>query len=729
MIRFLFFIFFFSQAAFAKPLEIHLWHQMMYAHRDTLASLIKDFETLNPDISIKALYRETEELRSAFQSAAMAGSGPELIFGPSDQVGPFVAMKLIQPLTPFFSEVELSDLHDLAVIRDGGNVYALGDSIGNNLMLIYNKKLVSKPPATMGELVKAAKAHAPENGYGLVFNFNEPFFLQPWIHAFGPGFMQGKRPLLNTPAVRSAFEWFLSLREQKIIPAECDYEMANALFKEGRAPFIVNGDWSWGDYKAAGMDFGIAPLPRNEETDLWPSPLVSTRAYSLNKNLKSEAHKAAAVKFIRFMLEPSSQKKFTQAVGIFPSQLSLQKDPDLLKQPLFKETRQILSLGFPMPIFPEVRAVWDALRTELQGVMAKTVTPTEAAQAAQELATKQIQTMNQIEKPGDQAVLVRLLMAIFIIFLILKVSQYFRSGPMQFQGVSNFAVLMLLPAFIIVFAVVIYPFVYNFLISISNFSLRTFQDWQVVGFSHYLKILSEPDFYILLLKTLVWTGLNVFFHTLIGVILALAIDRTLPAKPFWRALLIIPWAVPQYITALTWRGLFHQEYGPINVFLRDFLQLSPVAWLSQPVTAFSACLLTNIWLGFPFMMVVALGGLQSIPGELYEAARLDGANAWQRFKLITWPLLQPVMRPAMALGALWTFNNFNVVWLVSNGGEPADKIHILVTSIYKSAFQLYQYGNAAAGSLLIFLILLAAATWGTRRSTLQAAASAKGKVL
>ncbi len=713
----LFFLLFFQTTATLaseKALEIHLWHQMMYAHRDTLGDLIKDFENRNPGIRIKALYRETEELRSAFQSAAMAGSGPELIFGPSDQVGPFVAMQLIQTLSPFFSDSELSNLHELAVVREGGNVYALGDSIGNNLMLIYNKKLVQKIPKTMDELIDIAKAHAPANGYGLVFNFNEPFFVQPWIHAFGPGFMKGKKPLLNTPAVRQAFDWILTLREKKIIPQECDYEMANALFKEGRAPFIVNGDWSWGDYKAAKMDFGIAPLPKNAETELWPSPLVSTRAYSLNRHIKSPAHREAAVKFIRFMLESVSQKKFTQAVGIFPSHLSLHKDEDLLRQPLFKESKRILALGFPMPIFPEVRAVWDAFRSQLQAVLAGTATPAEAALTAQQQALNQIETMNKIEQPGDEAVLVRLLIAVFIFFLLFKISSYFRKGTLQFQGVSNFATVMLVPAFIIVFAVIVYPFVYNFFISISNFSLRTFQDWQIVGFTHYLKILSSLDFYVLLLKTLLWTGLNIFFHTLIGVVLALAINQTLPAKPFWRALLIIPWAVPQYITALTWRGLFHQEYGPINVFLRDLLQLPPVAWLSQPLTAFSACLLTNIWLGFPFMMVVALGGLQSIPGELYEASRLDGANAWQRFRHITWPLLQPVMRPAMALGALWTFNNFNVIWLVSNGGEPADQIHILVTSIYKSAFQLYQYGAAAAGSLIIFLILFGSALWAKK---------------
>ena len=105
------------------------------------------------------------------------------------------------------------------------------------------------------------------------------------------------------------------------------------------------------------------------------------------------------------------------------------------------------------------------------------------------------------------------------------------------------------------------------------------------------------------------------------------------------------------------------------------------------------------------MMMIALGGLQSIPHELYEAARIDGAGRWEQFKRITLPLLKPVMIPAVTLGIVWTFNNLNVMWLISNGGEPADSTHILVTYVYRAAFNLYRYGYAAAFSMIIFILL------------------------
>jgi arabinogalactan oligomer/maltooligosaccharide transport system permease protein len=171
-------------------------------------------------------------------------------------------------------------------------------------------------------------------------------------------------------------------------------------------------------------------------------------------------------------------------------------------------------------------------------------------------------------------------------------------------------------------------------------------------------------------------------------------------------LLILPWAIPQYIVALTWRGMFSAEYGSINLIITKYLGLPAVEWLKNPTEAFLACILTNIWLGFPFMMVIALGGLQSIPTELYEAADIDGAKWWDKVKTITLPLLKPVMIPAITLGIVWTFNNLNIVWLVSNGGEPSDQTHILVSFVYKAAFNLYRYGYAAALSMVIFIILL-----------------------
>ena len=262
------------------------------------------------------------------------------------------------------------------------------------------------------------------------------------------------------------------------------------------------------------------------------------------------------------------------------------------------------------------------------------------------------------------------------------------------------------PAALVIAAVVVWPFIYNLILSFSNMSLLHIHDWELIGPRQYEKVLSEPRFYSILGKTLVWPVTNVTFHVVLGVALALMLHEQIPGKKLFRTLLILPWAIPPVVTALTWRGMFHYEYGAVNLILNKVFHQTPIQWLNDPLGTFAACIVTNVWLGFPFMMVVALGALQSIPQELYEAARMDGANAWQRFKTVTLPMLKPVMTPAIILGFVWTFNKVDIVWLVSNGGEPADRTHILVSYVYRAAFNLYRYGYAAAFSVLIFIILV-----------------------
>ena len=262
------------------------------------------------------------------------------------------------------------------------------------------------------------------------------------------------------------------------------------------------------------------------------------------------------------------------------------------------------------------------------------------------------------------------------------------------------------PTAVIVLAVVAYPFGYNVLLSLSNMNIYHVRDWSVIGLDQYVAVFQEPAFWSVLGKTFAWTLVNVVSHVGLGVFLAVLLhQRFIKGKPAWRVLLILPWAVPQYITALTWRGEFNFEFGSINLFLTKYLHLPAVEWLTSPFEAFVAAIIANVWLGFPFMMVVALGGLQSIPGELYEAADVDGAGAWTKFWTITAPLLKPVMVPAITLGMVWTFNNINVVWLISNGGEPNDQTHILVSYVYEAAFSMYRFGWAAALSMVIFGIL------------------------
>ena len=269
-----------------------------------------------------------------------------------------------------------------------------------------------------------------------------------------------------------------------------------------------------------------------------------------------------------------------------------------------------------------------------------------------------------------------------------------------------FLATLLGPALVVILAVVAFPLAFNFILAFSNADIYHVRDWRIIGFDQFVSVFKQQLFWSIVLKTLIWTAANIFFHVTIGVFLAVVLhQKFIRGKSVWRVLLILPWALPPYITALTWRGMFNYEFGAINLLITKYIHLSPVQWLTSPFEAFLAVIITNIWLGFPFMMVIALGGLQSIPDDLYEAAEVDGASQWFQFWNITAPLLRPVMIPAIILGVVWTFNNINVIWLVSNGGDPGDSTHILVSYVYKAAFNFYRFGWAAALSVVIFAIL------------------------
>ncbi len=287
------------------------------------------------------------------------------------------------------------------------------------------------------------------------------------------------------------------------------------------------------------------------------------------------------------------------------------------------------------------------------------------------------------------------------------------------------------PAMIGTLILVFFPFLYGIVLAFTdttlfNESLPLRDRW--VGLANFFTILGDfnlyertpeglvwnyQNFYWTLMMTVIWTVSNVAIGVSVGFLLALALNTEgLRGKTVYRVLLILPWAIPNYITALIWRGMFHPQFGVINQALQMF-GFAPVAWFDGVVSSFLTGLATNGWLSFPFMMVVILGALQSIPRDMYEAAEVEGASKWQQFKGITLPLLRPTLVPAIVLSVVWTFNMFNVIFLVS-GGQPAGANEILITKAYKIAFENYQYAYAAAYSTVIFMILLVYGYFQTR---------------
>jgi arabinogalactan oligomer/maltooligosaccharide transport system permease protein len=288
-----------------------------------------------------------------------------------------------------------------------------------------------------------------------------------------------------------------------------------------------------------------------------------------------------------------------------------------------------------------------------------------------------------------------------------------------------------LPAMAAMIILVFFPFSYGMLLSFTNSNVYNTDQpigdiW--IGVQNFIDILTDfelvkttedgrvfnySNFYWTLGFTIIWTITNVAVGVTVGLFLALILNtKGLVLKPIYRVLLILPWAIPNYITALIWQGMYHSQFGVINQVIQMFGG-EGLSWFDTPFTSFITVLSTNGWLSFPFMMVISLGALQSIPADLYEAARVDGATRWQQFRTITLPSLKPALVPAIIISVIWTFNQFNVIYLVSQG-EPGGSTEILITEAYKIAFEQYRYGYAAAYSVVIFIILLTYGIWQNR---------------
>jgi len=276
---------------------------------------------------------------------------------------------------------------------------------------------------------------------------------------------------------------------------------------------------------------------------------------------------------------------------------------------------------------------------------------------------------------------------------------------------NKFSYLMLLPAFIAVILIFIYPFFYNIRLAFTNLNMSSFRQFiqqgklNYIGLSNFFEVVTQADFWRILLITVIWTGANVVCHVGFGIFYAILLNKDIRFKKIYRTLMVLPWAIPPYIAILIWRGMFKYRYGAVNLFLNK-LGLESVYWLQDVPTALAAVIIVNVWLGIPFMMMIALGGLQSIDPNFYEAAEIDGATPWQQIKHITLPLLKPVMTPAVILGVVWTFNRLEVIVLMTEN-TLRGKLEILVSYVYRAAFAFYRYGYAAAFSLIIFVILLA----------------------
>lgn len=277
--------------------------------------------------------------------------------------------------------------------------------------------------------------------------------------------------------------------------------------------------------------------------------------------------------------------------------------------------------------------------------------------------------------------------------------------------------LYLLPMIVTIAIINLTPILYTLYLSLTN-NTEFNNAYDFIGLSNYVNLLFTANstlLYVLGL-TVLYVIACVALFLILGTVTALALNNPkIKGLAFWRMILLVPWAAPSAITALIWKFLFNYDFGPINQIGRIFFGKGfGIPWLTNPVWAFIAVVIVNVWLSYPFFTVVILGALQSVPQELNEAASVDGANAMQRFVQVTLPLLRPAITPAAVLSAISTFQMFNTVYLITSGGpitnanRPGATTFVMIymyNQVLGSAAANVHYAEVATFAISVFIIL------------------------
>lgn len=692
------------------PRGVVVWHPYRGGEQKALEAIAARFES-ERGAKVTLLAIPYEAYLSKLEAAIPRGNGPDVFLGPHNRLGEYLLHKLVEPAGDAFpdADVPLYEERTVDAVTWEGRRWAV--PLATKCVALYlNTDLAPETPRTLGELA-AMKASLPKGVWPLVYEAQSVYYHAALLHAFGGKVFDKDTFAMFGPEAERSVEEARKLTTAGVIPEETSGDLVKQLFSSGKAASAISGPWLAGDLDGAGARaprYRVVPLPAIEGAGPMQPFLTVEGAFVTREGVGRKE----ALAFARMLGEPDAARERAETGKQVVATRSFWATPAAAAPTMgvLRAFHDAANAAVPMPVSARMNPVWvpaeQAIRKVLRGES--------SAKAALDEARARYDDVMRPPPPAPSPVpLVVALFAGFLVITFFAVRRVRAPGFRRELTASKPAYKYVLHSVVVIFVLVVLPLLAG---AATSFLAGERDHPQFVGLTNYVQILtvrgkpfsewlSSGSFYLTLLVTVLWTVVNVVLHVSIGLVLGLALARPfLRLRAVYRVLLILPWAVPSYVTALAWKGMFHRQFGAINAILAS-LGAEPVSWFAKFSTAFAANVATNVWLGFPFMMVVVMGALTSIPKDVLEAAEVDGATRWQAFRLVTLPLLRPTLLPAVVLGSVWTFNMFNVVFLVS-GGEPDGRTDILVSEAYRWAFaRNAQFGYAAAYAVIIFGLL------------------------
>jgi arabinogalactan oligomer/maltooligosaccharide transport system permease protein len=684
---------------------IRLWHAYRGAEQEALERIVASF-----DGEVELLAVPYDAFASKLESAIPLGEGPHVYIDAHERLGDYHERGIVAPV-PIVLPDDAYTAKLVAAVTIDGELLAVPLS-QKCLALYINTDLVDVPPTTLEGIAGLAGIGGrklPAGTFALAYEARRAYAHAAVLAAFGGELLDVETDdyAFEGAAAARSLELVASLISAGVVPEDADGALVTKLFASGNAATAISGPWLAADLDPE-MPYTVTLLPIIEATGQRMRPLLTVEAVMLSPRGAAEPDALRLVEHLTSREAGLTRARLARSVPA-RSDVELSEKDEVIAAFVAQA-----GLAEPTPSTAAMRAVWEpanrALRKYLRGDVDVDATLAEGRRRFDDVRRPP-------PAPANPTPLI-----VGLALLSLAGAGVLIHRARTRDGLT--ALRRSLPAYgyiavgvVAVTVLVVLPILFG--AGASLFAGKSTQMYYV-GFANFVQILTARggpllttgSFYVVLAVTVLWTVVNVGFHVGIGVALGLVLSRpAMRLRALYRVLLIVPWAVPSYVTALAWRGMFHRQFGAVTGLihaLNDLLgtNIEPIAWFARFSTAFAANVATNVWLGFPFMMVVTLGALAAVPKDVLEAAEVDGASRWQRLTRITLPMIGPTMLPAVVLGAIWTFNMFNVVFLVS-GGEPDGTTDILVSEAYRWAFtREAQYGYAAAYAGLIFLLLL-----------------------
>ncbi|MCZ7858173.1 sugar ABC transporter permease [Agrobacterium salinitolerans] len=260
-----------------------------------------------------------------------------------------------------------------------------------------------------------------------------------------------------------------------------------------------------------------------------------------------------------------------------------------------------------------------------------------------------------------------------------------------------------IPALVVISAVIVFPWVFTLWMSAHRWTLG--QEQSFIGFENYIRLASDIRFWESLWHTLIYTVLSVVAPLILGTLAALVFDAQFPLRGFLRGVFVMPMMATPVAIALVWTMMFHPQLGVLN-YLLSFIGIGPLEWIYNQSTAIPSLVLVETWQWTPLVMLIVLGGLAAVPREPYESAEIDGANAWQKFRYLTMPMIAPFLMIAVIIRSIDAVKSFDIIYAMTQGG-PGTASETINIYLYNTAFAYYDIGYGSAMAVVFFIIIVA----------------------